>query len=322
MVERVTMVIVMLALALSALAVAGYGSMPHDPISILADDAFTTENGVIAGKGTADSPYVIAGWTIEARTGVGIRIEATSAHVLIRDCKIAGDRRRGIGVLVAGTAPIRVAESDFIDLRTGVFVYRNPRASVDANRFTNCHRGVEASESDGVVVRGNTFVDPREHGAFLWRCHEAVVECNVASNGQNGVYLDSCHRAQLARNHAEGSQRGMFLWDCFDCTVIGNEFRGCDLALALVHTSERNVVFHNLFIGNVRAATCDEANNDWDDGYPSGGNYWGDGTAVDVRCGPSQEEPGSDGIADSARIIPFAGVDRYPLIAPPPADAP
>ena len=240
--------IAVLSFVLGLLAVAGQAPVAHEPISIVSDEGFTAENGVVAGDGTADDPYVIAGWTIDAGTGVGIRIQATSAHVLIRDCEMTGDRRRGTGILVAGTAPTRVEAAGFADLRTGVFVYRNPRVSVEANGFTECYRGVEGSESDGIVVRENRFDDPREHGVFLWRCHGAAVERNVASGGQNGIYLDSCHRALLTGNRAHGAQRGIFLWDCFDCAVTGNEFRGCNIGLALVHTSERNAVFGNLFV--------------------------------------------------------------------------
>jgi hypothetical protein len=36
----------------------------------------------------------------------------------------------------------------------------------------------------------------------------------------------------------------------------------------------------------------------WDNGYPSGGNYWSDYTGTDNYSGPSQNIPGSDGIGD------------------------
>ena len=107
----------------------------------------------------------------------------------------------------------------------------------------------------------------------------------------------------------------------FDCLVVANTIRNCDLGVALVHTSAGNAVFHNSFIGNARQATCDEAENRWDNGYPSGGNYWGEDSVVDVRSGPSQDQAGSDGIADDSHTILFAGIDRYPLVAAPASGA-
>ncbi len=62
--------------------------VPHDPILIESDDSFTEANGVVAGSGTADDPYVISGWDIRAGDQPAISIDSvagTTAHVLIRD---------------------------------------------------------------------------------------------------------------------------------------------------------------------------------------------------------------------------------------------
>jgi hypothetical protein len=53
--------------------------------------------------------------------------------------------------------------------------------------------------------------------------------------------------------------------------------------------------------------------NVWDDGYPSGGNYWSNYTGVDVKSGPNQDQPGSDGIGDSPHVIDANNKDNYPL---------
>jgi GH25 family lysozyme M1 (1,4-beta-N-acetylmuramidase) len=56
--------------------------------------------------------------------------------------------------------------------------------------------------------------------------------------------------------------------------------------------------------------------NVWDDGYPSGGNYWSDYTDVDLYYGPYQNQTGSDDIWDHPFIIDENNTDRYPLINP------
>lgn len=53
----------------------------------------------------------------------------------------------------------------------------------------------------------------------------------------------------------------------------------------------------------------------WDNGYPDGGNYWEGWKAYDIYSGPAQDEPGSDGICDQPREMPW-GYDRYPLATP------
>ena len=45
--------------------------------------------------------------------------------------------------------------------------------------------------------------------------------------------------------------------------------------------------------------------NVWDDGYPSGGNYWSDYTGTDAD---------GDGIGDTTYIIDTTNEDRYPLM--------
>lgn len=62
--------------------------------------------------------------------------------------------------------------------------------------------------------------------------------------------------------------------------------------------------------------------NFWDDGYPSGGNYWSNYAGIDLCSGQFQNETGSDGIGDSKfRIDMGSGTspelmqfDNYPLM--------
>lgn len=65
----------------------------------------------------------------------------------------------------------------------------------------------------------------------------------------------------------------------------------------------------------MQAIDASSAVNIWDDGYPSGGNFWSDYTGTDNFSGPGQDIPGSDGIGDT----PYAFVgaqDNYPLMRP------
>lgn len=57
--------------------------------------------------------------------------------------------------------------------------------------------------------------------------------------------------------------------------------------------------------------------NFWDNGYPTGGNYWSDYNGTDFYGGPHQNETGSDGIGDTPYCILLGNrtmnVDNYPL---------
>lgn len=90
-----------------------------------------------------------------------------------------------------------------------------------------------------------------------------------------------------------------------------------------------NTIFHNNFINNTEHVHVRESlyvyirkepeppdSNSWDNGYPSGGNYWSDCNGTDLFSGPYQNETGSDGIGDIPHVINEYNQDNYPLMAP------
>jgi parallel beta-helix repeat protein len=293
------------------------GAVPHNPISISLDDKPDTNDGIVSGSGVVDDPFVISGWSIQVKSGTAVEVKNTSACLVIRDCKIVGDGRKGIGILLSNAPCVQVTNCQLSGLRTGIFVYQSPGVIANKNNITSCLRGIEAIESDDSAIGGNTVVDVQEHAIFLWRSQLASVSENTAKNCRNGIYLDSCHHNSIERNHVQELSHGIFIWDSFDCVVVRNIIENCELGLAIVHTSERNLIFHNSFKNNVRPATCDSIRNSWDDGYPTGGNFWQGQPTVDLLSGENQNLPGPDGISDNPIQVPFQNLDRYPLIEQP-----
>jgi hypothetical protein len=82
-------------------------------------------------------------------------------------------------------------------------------------------------------------------------------------------------------------------------------------------SSFNNTIFHNNIMTNAIQAHDDSINgNFWDDGYPSGGNYWNDWATPDVMKGINQDISGSDGIVDDPYLIDGDSQDGYPLTNP------
>ncbi len=81
-------------------------------------------------------------------------------------------------------------------------------------------------------------------------------------------------------------------------------------------SSDNNAVYHNNLITNTQQVALNGGSNMWDNGYPSGGNYWSDYNGTDYYCGPYQNETGSDGIGDVPYVIDANNVDHYPLMHP------
>ena len=63
--------------------------LSHPPIRIEGNSNFTASNGVVAGSGTQDDPYLIVGWQIDASTANAIEVRDTTAHFVIRDIEVA-----------------------------------------------------------------------------------------------------------------------------------------------------------------------------------------------------------------------------------------
>jgi parallel beta-helix repeat protein len=107
---------------------------------------------------------------------------------------------------------------------------------------------------------------------------------------------------------------GIFLDDAVNNTIFRNNIAKNYYG---VSQSTGNIIYHNNFINNTQQVLLPESfNTAWDDGYPSGGNYWSDYVGVDVKSGPGQDLPGSDGIGDTPYIIDADNRDRYPLMRP------
>ena len=81
------------------------------------------------------------------------------------------------------------------------------------------------------------------------------------------------------------------------------------------HMGTRNVIFHNNLINNTRFQAIENPKrptNYWDNGYPSGGNYWSD---YEDRY-PDANELNGSGIWDTPYVIFGNNQDNYPLMNP------
>jgi hypothetical protein len=95
-------------------------------------------------------------------------------------------------------------------------------------------------------------------------------------------------------------------------TNFGVQLVGDPLAAGFPYN---NTFYHNNFINNTyQAADYSGRPNTFDDGYPSGGNYWSDYNGTDLYSGPYQNLTGSDGIGDTPYVIGSNNTDNYPLM--------
>jgi hypothetical protein len=90
--------------------------------------------------------------------------------------------------------------------------------------------------------------------------------------------------------------------------VTANSFAG----IYLNYSSSNNRFFHNDFLNNTHQVSSEGSPNTWDNGYPSGGNYWSD---YRTRY-PNAAENDNSGTWNTSYVINVNNTDRYPLMGP------
>jgi len=127
---------------------------------------------------------------------------------------------------------------------------------------------------------------------------------------------------RISNNHIENNICGVDLDESDGNLIDGNNITGhligiinCPL-IDYGDATVTNIFSHNNFLQNERQVTNGVFNDTWDDGYPSGGNYWSDYAGADLYGGLDQNMTGPDLIGDVPYAVDANNIDRYPLTTP------
>src|SRR5205807_8574835 len=148
------------------------------------------------------------------------------------------------------------------------------------------------------TITGGTFID----GLSITHSSNLMVTGNSISDGFYQAY---------------GESSGIELDYSTNVTVAGNNISYTHIGMQITGTNQ-SAIYHNNFIQNDSQAYQSNTSITWDNGYPSGGNYWSNYAGVDNCSGPQQNIcPSPDGIGDTPPSIDGTVYqDRYPLMKP------
>ncbi|HXX87168.1 MAG TPA: NosD domain-containing protein, partial [Candidatus Acidoferrum sp.] len=131
----------------------------------------------------------------------------------------------------------------------------------------------------------------------------------------SGLSLTTINNVTIENINIRDFQNGIILGSSSNNTVSSNT-ASANIYGVWLDSSSNNTLYHNNFMNNTYQVGSVNSTNTWDDGYPSGGNYWSDYTGVDKYSGPNQNYLGSDGIGDTPYVIDANNTDHYPLMKP------
>lgn len=317
----------------------------HAPITISGDSGFTPANGVIGGTGTQGDPYVISGWDISGGEDRAIEIVNTSAYFVISGCYIHDSEWYAICLENAHNGTITGNEISFnaIGVRAsschdlvisencvtgginqtivglcGIDIIWGTNLTLTNNTVTDIHGGgIRTIGVEGVMASGNVVSSNLNHGVSVFLSKDVrILNNSIQFNGNNGILETGGSGVFeiIGNSIMNNSDSGVLIWHGAEIarnTIAFNDWFGIGL------NASGSLVHHNNIISNLIQAYEDAViANEWDNGYPDGGNYWSDYAGVDTMNGPAQDLLGSDGIGDTPRVVPMGRADRYPLMEP------
>ncbi len=171
---------------------------------------------------------------------------------------------------------------------------------------TGSGRGIDLIYRNNVTLK-NVEVTNFNTGILLYySSNNTLSGNNASSNNVHGINLESSSNNTITGNTASSNNNvGIYSVTSSNNTITGNTASNNDYGIYL-SSSSNNVLFHNNLINNTfQAIVTTGYVNTWDDGYPSGGNYWSGYPDVDLE---------HDGIGDTEHVIDANNTDNYPLM--------
>jgi parallel beta-helix repeat protein len=157
-------------------------------------------------------------------------------------------------------------------------------------------------------------------GIILRGSSNSTIIHNKLTNFWHGISSTDSHNNLITENYLGNNQEfGIALSATTPNTVANNTFENNKVGLYI--SGSKQIIYHNNFLNNsmhVDSADWSPLNrlpflyaeHTWDNGYPSGGNYWSGHNTTDID---------NDGLCDEAYTLTAGNrvnIDRYPLIKP------
>jgi len=295
---------------------------------------YFSNNNTILGNNLTTCDY----WGVSVAGSGNVVIDNS-----VSDC--VGEYGYGINLYV--TSNNTATDNRVFNNTLGIRLYHSENNIIRNNEISNNQYGIGLEGSSGNTIYGNSITN-NWYGIWVEGSSNNNVSGNtVTANKHAGIRFYSSSYNSISGNHIANNWDGIVLWSSSYSSIVGNNIAaninhgillyissnnnaifGNDIianrdGIFLGYSPNFNSIYHNNFIDNAYQVYDfswegfgEPSINVWDDGYPSGGNYWSDLNPADVFSGSYQNETGSDKIGDTSYIIDANNTDSYLLIYP------
>ncbi|MBU0498412.1 MAG: right-handed parallel beta-helix repeat-containing protein [Candidatus Thermoplasmatota archaeon] len=206
-------------------------------------------------------------------------------------------------------------ESTIIDGKNENHVITISADTVKITGFTVQYGGHYWSKIGIKVTGSDTILDDlliihNANGIYIQGGYNTTIRNTIITqNVYHAIRLEYTAYNHIYNNIITNNDNGIYLWESMENSIHDNILNNNKWeGIIIGKYSDGNHIYHNDFLGFPVEHAYDLSNNTWDNGYPSGGNYWQDYHGVDEN---------DDGIGDTPYSIrgPSA-TDNYPLMRP------
>jgi len=211
-----------------------------------------------------------------------------------------------IGINLHNRNNVTLKNVTITNFTVGIYLTNSNNNIIEESNLTN-------NREDGIylewcwdnAITGNSIANNDVGGIYLgWSSNNAITGNSIVNNGWEGIYFEwSSNNAITGNSIANNGWEGIYLGLSSDNIITSNNIINNGNDGIHLRESSYNTLFHNSFIDNVVQIT--NSTNSWDDGYPSGGNYWSNYAGDDLN---------HDGIGDIQHGLGEYNSDYHPLM--------
>jgi len=193
------------------------------------------------------------------------------------------------------------------DNEEGIELYNSPNCTISNNEIRGGGYGIYTCYSSSVIISENDIANNIEHCVSFSDSSENIIYANNLTNSDYAIEFSNVSKSVVYQNNLANCSCGIYMYFYSKDNIICENNIVNNTDSIYLSESENNTIFHNNFINNTYRISTYASPCTWDNGYPSGGNYWSDHVGVDADY---------DGISNEQYIIDVDNTDRYPLTGP------